>query len=109
METAWNSSIMDAIQARILKLSKEMLDKLKNKVLGDSQTEKFEVGEIVMWPGWQHTDENVVRNYKYGVLLSIYTGILDVREIKIAKILPFGHSTPINISLILVKKSDLKD
>ena len=109
VETAWNSSIMDAIQARILKLSKEMLDKLKNKVLGDSQTEKFEVGEIVRWPGWHHTAENVVRNYKYGVLLSIYTGILDKRQIKIAKILPFGDSIPINISLILVKKSDLED
>ena len=86
-----------------------MLEKLKNKVLGDSQTEKFEVGEIVRWPGWEHKAENVTRNYKYGILLSIYTGILDKREIKIAKILPFGHSTPINISLILVKKSDLED
>ena len=109
METAWNSSIMDAIQARILKLSKEMLDKLKNKVFGDSQTDKFDVGEIVRWPGWHHTAENVGRNYKYGVLLSIYTGVLDKREIKIAKILPFGYEKPINISLILVKKSDLED
>ena len=86
-----------------------MLEKLKNKVLGDSQVEKFEVGEIIRWPGWEHTAENVTRNYKYGVLLSIYTGVLDKREIKIAKILPFGSSKPINISLILVKKSDLKD
>ncbi len=100
---------MDPIQARILKLSKEMLDKLKNKVLGDSQTEKFDIGEIVMWPGWKHTAENVTRNYKYGVLLSIYTGKLDKREIKIAEILPFGEDIPIKISLILVKKSDLKD
>jgi hypothetical protein len=100
---------MDPIQARILKLSKEMLDKLKNKVLGDSQTEKFEVGEIVRWPGWHIDHENVSRNYKYGVLLSIYTGKLDKRDIKIAKILPFGHPNPINISLILVKKSDLED
>ena len=109
METVWNSSIMDPIQARILKLSKEMLEKLKNKVLGDSQTLKFEVGEIVRWPGWQHTAENVVRDYKYGVLMSIYTGVLDKREIKIAKILPFGESKPVKISLILVKKSDLED
>ena len=86
-----------------------MLEKLKNKVLGDSQTLKFEVGEIVRWPGWQHNAENVTRNYKYGVLMSIYTGVLDKREIKIAKILPFGQSIPINISLILVKKSDLED
>ena len=86
-----------------------MLDKLKNKVLGDSQTLKFEVGEIVRWPGWHHTDENVIRNYKYGVLLSIYTGILDKREIKIANILPFGSEKPVKISLILVKKSDLED
>ena len=100
---------MDAIQARILKLSKEMLDKLKNKVLGDSQTEKFDVGEIVRWPGWKHTAESVTRNYKYGVILSIYTGIIDKREIKIAEILPFGEDIPIKISLLLVKKSDLKD
>ena len=100
---------MDAIQAKILKLSKEMLDKLKNKVLGDSQTLKFEPGEIVRWPGWQHSAENVTRNYKYGVLLSVYTGKLDKREIKIAEILPFGASKPVKISLILVKKSDLKD
>ena len=86
-----------------------MLKKLKNEVFGDSQTEKFEIGEIVRWPGWHQTEESVFRDYKYGVLLSIYTGILDKREIKIAKILPFGHSTPINISLILVKKSDLDD
>lgn len=86
-----------------------MLEKLKNKVLGDSQTLKFEAGDIVRWPGWEHTDENVVRSYKYGVLLSIYTGILDKREIKIAEILPFGAKKPIKISLILVKKSDLKD
>ena len=100
---------MDPIQARILKLSKEMLDKLKNKVLGDSQTLKFEIGEIVRWPGWEHKEENVSRNYKYGVLMSIYTGKLDKREIKIAKILPFGCTKPVKISLILVKKSDLKD
>ena len=100
---------MDAIQARILKLSKEMLDKLKNKVLGDSQTEKFDIGEIVRWPGWKHTAQNVIRNYKYGVILSIYTGIIDKREIKIAEILPFGEDIPIKISLLLVKKSDLKD
>tara|TARA_B100001094_G_scaffold320723_1_gene367368 strand:- start:1465 stop:1767 length:303 start_codon:yes stop_codon:yes gene_type:complete len=100
---------MDAIQAKILKLSKEMLDKLKNKVLGDSQTENFEIGEIVRWPGWKHTAENVTRNYKYGVLMSIYTGKLDKREIKIAEILPFGQDKPIKISLLLVKKSDLED
>ncbi len=86
-----------------------MLDKLKNKVLGDSQTLKFEVGEIVMWPGWEHTAENVVRNYKYGVLLSIYTGVIDKREIKIAEILPFGETNVIKISLLLVKKSDLEN
>ena len=86
-----------------------MLDKLKNKVLGDSQTEKFDIGEIVRWPGWHIHDKNVSRDYKYGVLLSIYTGKLDKREIKIAKILPFGGANPINISLILVKKSDLED
>ena len=86
-----------------------MLDKLKNKVLGDSQTEKFDIGEIVRWPGWDHKAENVTRNYKYGVLLSIYTGKLDKRDIKIANILPFGDSKPVKISLILVKKSDLED
>ena len=86
-----------------------MLEKLKNKVLGDSQTLKFEVGEIVRWPGWEHTHENVIRNYKYGVLMSIYTGKLDKREIKIAEILPFGSQKPIKISLLLVKKSDLED
>ena len=100
---------MDPIQARILKLSKEMLEKLKNKVLGDSQTLKFDVGEIVRWPGWEHTAESVSRNYKYGVLMSVYTGKLDKREIKIAEILPFGASNTIKISLILVKKSDLED
>ena len=86
-----------------------MLEKLKNKVLGDSQTEKFDIGEIVRWPGWHHTAENVMRSYKYGVLLSTYTGKLDKREIKIAEILPFGSQTPVKISLILVKKSDLED
>ena len=86
-----------------------MLEKLKNKVFGDSQTLKFEVGEIVRWPGWHIEEKNVSRNYKYGVLLSIYTGKLDKREIKIAKILPFGESKPVKISLILVKKSDLED
>ena len=86
-----------------------MLEKLKNKVFGDSQTLKFEVGEIVRWPGWHIEDKNVSRDYKYGVLLSIYTGKLDKREIKIAEILPFGHEKPIKISLLLVKKSDLED
>ena len=100
---------MDAIQARILRLSKEMLEKLKNKVLGDSQTENFEIGEIVRWPGWLHEELTVTRNYKYGVLMSIYTGKLDKREIKIAEILPFGAKKPVKISLILVKKSDLED
>ena len=78
-----------------------MLDKLKNKVLGDSQTEKFDIGEIIMWPGWRLDDEKVSRDYNYGVLLSIYTGRLDKRDIKIAKILTFGTSKPIKISLIL--------
>jgi hypothetical protein len=109
VETAWNSSIMDAIQVKTLKLSKKMLEKLKNKVFGDSQTEKFDIGEIVKWPGWDIQENNVTRNYKYGVLLSIYTGVLDRRDIKIAEILPFGAKKPIKISLILVKKSDLED
>ena len=86
-----------------------MLDKLKNKVLGDSQTEKYVIGEIVRWPGWDLSEGGVTRIYKYGVLLSIYTGILDAREIKIAQILPFGEDKPIKISLLLVKKSDLED
>ena len=86
-----------------------MLDKLKNKVFGDSQTEKFEVGEIVRWPGWNLDELVFTRNYRYGVILSIYTGILDKREIKIAEILPFGAKTPVKISLLLVKKSDLED
>ena len=86
-----------------------MLDKLKNKVLGDSQVEKFDIGEIVRWPGWNHEALTVTRNYKYGVLLSIYTGKLDKRDIKIAEILPFGGAKPIKISLLLVKKSDLED
>ena len=86
-----------------------MLEKLKNKVLGDSQTQKFEVGEIIRWPGWHIDHEKVSRDYKYGVLMSIYTGKLDKRDIKIAKILPFGASKPIHISLLLVKKSDLDD
>ena len=86
-----------------------MLEKLKNKVLGDSQTLKFEVGEIVRWPGWRHEVEDVVRINKYGVLLSIYSGVLDKRTIKIAEILPFGEEKSIKISLLLVKKSDLED
>ena len=86
-----------------------MLDKLKNKVFGDSQMLKFDIGEIVRWPGWEHTAYNVVRSYKYGVLMSIYTGKLDKRDIKIAEILPFGCDNPVKISLILVKKSDLED
>ena len=86
-----------------------MLEKLKNKVLGDSQTEKFEIGEIVRWPGWHIEEKNVSRDYKYGVLLSIYTGKLDKGDIKIAEILPFGGPKPIKISLLLVKKSDLED
>jgi cell division protein FtsI/penicillin-binding protein 2 len=100
---------MDVIQARILKLSKKMLDKLKNQVFGDSQVEKFEVGEIFRWPGWHIEENKVTRDYKYGVLLSVYTGKLDKREIKIAQILPFGEDKPIKISLLLVKKSDLED
>jgi len=86
-----------------------MLDKLKNKVFGDSQTEKFNIGEIVRWPEWKRKDKKVIRNYKYGMILSIYTGIIDSREIKIAEVLPFGEDIPIKISLLLVKKSDLKD
>jgi len=86
-----------------------MLEKLKNKVFGDSQVGKFEVGEIIRWPGWHHTAEEVVRIYKYGVIMSIYTGVIDKREIKIAKILPFGSQKVVKISLLLVKKSDLED
>ena len=100
---------MDPIQARTLKLSKEMLEKLKNKVFGDSQVGKFEVGEIIRWPGWHHTKEDVTRIYKYGVIMSIYTGVLDKRKIQIAEILPFGGQKPVKISLLLVKKSDLED
>lgn len=100
---------MDALQRIILKLDKKMLEKLKNKALGDSRMHIFEIGEIVRWPGWKIEEEIVTRNYKYGVLLSIYTGILDKREIKIAEILPFGSKKPVRIALILLKKSDLKD
>ena len=86
-----------------------MLDKLKNKVLGDSQTLKFEVGEIVRWQGWDIKPEKVDRIYKYGVLMSISDRYIDNRSIKVAEILPFGEQKPIKISLILVKKSDLED
>lgn len=100
---------MDRKRELKLKLSKELLEKRKNSVFGESFVSKFVLGEIVRWPGWQHTEQNVVRIYKYGVLMSIYTGKLDKREIKIAEILPFGHPSPVKISLILVKKSDLED
>ena len=109
MEIVWNSSIMDKKRKLKLKLRKELLEKRKNEVFGASQVDKYVLGEIVRWPGWEHTDYNVVRNYKYGVLLSIYTGVIDKRDIKIAEILPFGEDKPVKISLLLVKKSDLKD
>ena len=97
---------MDRKRELKLKLSKELLEKRKNSVFGESFVSKFVLGEIVRWP---HTEQNVVRIYKYGVLMSIYTGKLDKREIKIAEILPFGCINPVKISLILVKKSDLED
>jgi len=100
---------MDKKRKINLKFNKRLLQKRKNKVFGESQVDKYAVGEIIMWPGWGHNDENMVRIYKYGVLLSIYTGIIDKREIKIAEILPFGEDKPVKISLMLVKKSDLKD
>lgn len=90
-------------------MSKKLINKLKNKVFGDSKVDKFSAGDIVRWPGWEINNDGTRRIYKYGVLLSIYTGILDKRQIKIAKILPFGQEKPIHISLILVKKSDLED
>jgi len=100
---------MDAIQARILKLSKKMLEKLKNDLFGASQEHKFKVGEIVMYGAWELKPECVDRIHKYGVLLGISDGIVDRRTIKIAEILPFGEIKSIKISLILVKKSDLED
>ena len=100
---------MGKIREKIRKLSKKILQKLKNNVFGDSQEGKFKVGEIVRWQAWHIKPEAVVRKSKYGVLLGISDGIVDRRTIKIAEILPFGESTPIKISLILVKKSDLGD
>ena len=100
---------MDKKRKIRLKLSKELLEKRKNSVFGESAVSKFDLGEIVRWPYWQPTNENVVRKYKYGVLISIYTGKLDKRDIKIAEILPLGENKAVKISLLLVKKSDLKD
>ena len=100
---------MDAIQARILKLSKKMLEKLKNNIFGASQEGKFKAGEIVMYGSWDIKPEKVDRIHKYGVLLGISDAIVDRRTIKIAEILPFGEEKTIKISLMLVKKSDLKD
>tara|TARA_Y100000593_G_scaffold91146_2_gene179196 strand:+ start:1367 stop:1669 length:303 start_codon:yes stop_codon:yes gene_type:complete len=100
---------MDPIQARILKLSKKILEKLKNNIFGESQVDKFKIGEIVRWQGWDIKPEKVDRIYKYGVLMSISDRYIDNRSIKVAEILPFGEQKPIKISLILVKKSDLED
>ena len=100
---------MDPIQARILKLSKKILEKLKNNIFGASQENKYEVGEIVMWRTWDIRADYVARIHKYGVLLGISNGEVDRRTIKIAEILPFGEVIAIKISLILVKKSDLED
>jgi len=100
---------MDKKRKIRLKLSKELIEKRRNSVFGESAMGKFAIGEIVRWPYWQPTSENVVRDYKYGVLMSIYTGRLDKRDIKIAEILPLGEDKPVKISLLLVKKSDLED
>ena len=100
---------MDPIQARILKLGKKMLEKLKNNIFGDSQEGKFKVGEIIRWQAWEVTEENVLQIYKYGVLMKVFDRNIDNRSIKVAEILPFGEEKTIKISLILVKKSDLED
>ena len=100
---------MDKIREIILKLSKKLLQKLKNNAFGDSQVDKYEVGEIVRYQAWDLKPESVDRIHKYGVLLGISDGISDRRIIKIAEILPFGESKPIKISLMLVKKLDLED
>ena len=100
---------MDKKRKIKLKLSKELLKKRQNEVFGESAMGKFAIGEIVRWPGWLIESKGVSRDYKYGVLMSIYTGKLDKRDIKIAEILPFGEEKPVKISLLLVKKSDLED
>jgi len=90
-------------------LAKKITQKCKNEVLGASQVDKFALGELVKWPRWRVESDCVQRDFHYGVILEIYTGILDKRPIKIAKILPLGKDIPVKISLLMVKKSDLKD
>ncbi len=90
-------------------MNKKILKKLKNSIFGASKEGYFKVGEIVRWQRWKLNPESVERVYNYGVLFAIIEAQVDRRKVKIAEILPFGESETIKISLILVKKSDLKD
>ena len=86
-----------------------MLEKLKNKVFGDSQVGKFEVGEIIRWPGWHHTSRKCDKNLQiWGNYVHIHWCFGQKRDQNSRNIALWG-SKPVKISLLLVKKSDLED
>jgi hypothetical protein len=82
---------------------------IKNDGFGASKTRSISVGDLVSWDSWSESLETEVFEEKNGVLLAIYHNERAHGWGYMAKIMPFGDENEVNIPLMSIRKSTLRN
>ena len=90
-------------------MDKKTFKTSKNRALGSSKAQNFDVGDIVTWKTWSYTIENEAFETKEGLLIEIIEENRLENLVLIGKIMPFGASEYEFIPLFSIKKSNKQD
>ncbi len=82
---------------------------VKNDGFGASKARSLVVGDLVAWDSWAESLETSVFEEKNGVLLAIYHTDRTTGWGYMAKIMPFGDEEEVNLPLITIRKSTLRN
>jgi hypothetical protein len=82
---------------------------IKNDGLGASKAQTLTVGDLVSWDSWAESLETNVFEEKNGLLLAIFRDERTQGWGYMAKIMPFGEENEVNIPLITIRKSSLRN
>ena len=90
-------------------MDKKTFKTSKNRALGSSKAQNFELGDIVTWKTWSCSIENETFETKEGLLLEIIEENRLENIVLMGKIMVFGASEYDFIPIISLKKSTKQD
>ena len=78
---------------------------MNNSSFGDRISKKFNIGDLVSWSDWGHSDDGRLhRDTKSGVLINIIRKHLGERDVTFAVVLPLDSSELIEINIVKLRK-----